>query len=55
MKLTESFKMKPETPEDIKRANEQAEALAEMLATDEGFKQLGEEAYQEAKRQEPSL
>ena len=47
--------MKPDTPEDIKHANEQAETLAEMLATDDGFKQLGEEAYQEAQRQEQSL
>ena len=39
--------MKPETPEDIKTANEQAEKRVEMPATDDGFKQLGEEAFQE--------
>lgn len=55
MKLIRDFKMKPETPEDIKTANEQAEMLADILATDDGFKQLGEEAYQEAQRKKPSL
>ena len=49
------FKMKPDIDTDIKKANEQADTLVEILKTDNGFKKLGEEAYQEAQRQELSL
>jgi hypothetical protein len=45
------FNMKPDTPEDIKTANEQANLLVEALETDDGFKELGDAAYKEAQRQ----